>query len=278
MWLARRGWLKSQVNPAVTAALKQQNARGLDLETNSTPDAEKLQSAQHDLLEQFIKAKQDRPELLSNHEILMLGISMVFAGSDSTAWTLSAFFYYVLRTPGVYAKLVGELEANAEGGIMQFNKAQKLPYLDACVKETFRMHPAGRFPSERVVPAGGAMIGNEYIAGGTVVALNAWVLHRRKEVWGEDVETFRPERWLENLERSNRMAGALFHFGAGNFICLGRNISLLEMYKITSTALTTFDFELVDKEREWTLLPGSFVRMDSVNVRISRRARRDSGE
>jgi cytochrome P450 len=265
------------MHPAVVSAMKAQSAR-LGEKTKILENTDRLHE---DLLDQFIRAKKEHPEIISDKEILMLGVSMVLAGSDTTAWTLSAFFYYVLRAPEVYARLVTELLESTHnedlGGtnderIIPYAKAQKLPYLDACIKECFRMHPAARFSSERVVPTPGATICGEYVPGGTVVGINAWVIHRRKEIWGEDVDIFRPERWLEDGERSRKMAGMLFHFGAGNFICLGRNISLLEMYKMVAAAIRKFDWELVEPEKEWKLLDGPFVRPESVDVRVKLRS------
>lgn len=271
MWMTRKGLLGSRTNPAVISALKAQTKRLQETE-ESTKDSEKGPESTHeDLLEQFIRAKKAHPESLGDGEILMLGISMVFAGADTTAWTLSAFFYYVLRTPGVYERLIKEVRDASDGEIMHYTQAQKLPYLDACIKETFRVHPAARFGSERVVPPGGATICGEHIPAGTDVLLNPWPIHRRKDIWGEDVEVFRPERWLEDEEKAKKMAGMLFQFGSGNFMCIGRNISLLEMYKVTAATLIEFDVELADPKKPWKLVSGSFTRPESVEVRIKRR-------
>ncbi len=52
-------------------------------------------------------------------------------------------------------------------------------------------------PLERIVPEEGAQICGEFIRRGTVVGMHAWVVHRNKEVYGQDAGEFRPERWLE---------------------------------------------------------------------------------
>lgn len=51
--------------------------------------------------------------------------------------------------------------------------------------------------NERVVPPEGAIIDGYAIPGGTVVGINPWVIHRNHEVFGDDLDAFRPERWLE---------------------------------------------------------------------------------
>ena len=72
-----------------------------------------------------------------------------------------------------------------------------MPYLQAVMKEAMRMHPAVGISMPRYVPSGGAEIGGRYYPEGTVVGVNAWVIHRDREVFGEDADVFRPERWLE---------------------------------------------------------------------------------
>lgn len=124
---------------------------------------------------------------------------------------------------------------------VDFAQAQKLPYLNACIQETFRMHPASAVLLERVVPPTGANIAGEHIAGGTVVGVSSWAVHHNKDVFGQDVDTFRPERWLEPSEEQVRlMERSMLHFGAGNHLCLGKNISAREMYKVVPSLMRAF--------------------------------------
>ena len=231
-----------------------------------------------DLLDKFLQAKAKNPDTVSDREVLGMGISMVLAGSETTAITLSAVLYHVLKQPMVYQKLRQEIDtafpANGDATVV-FQKAQKLPYLDACIKEGFRIHPAGRFSAERVLPPAGATIAEHEIPGSTVVGVNAWVLHRRTEIYGDDVEVYRPERWLPTLEadkgRVVEMERTLFQFGAGRFSCIGKNISLLEMYKAIPSLIRAFDFALVEPGKEWRFESGSFANVSGVNVRLKTR-------
>ena len=60
-----------------------------------------------------------------------------------------------------------------------------------------RIHPATGFILERLVPAGGTTLCGTYLPENTVVGVNSWVIHRNKDVFGTDVDVFRPERWIE---------------------------------------------------------------------------------
>ena len=92
------------------------------------------------------------------------------------------------------------------------------------------MHPAAGLILERVVPPQGIDILGKFIPGGTIVGQNPWVLHRRSEIFGDDVDQFRPERWLEaSSSRLSQMKATMFQFGAGARTCIGKNISMLEM-------------------------------------------------
>ena len=203
-----------------------------------------------DLLSMFLKAKEERPDFFHHGRVLVMAVSMAFAGSETTAISLAAVFYYLIQNPECYRNLVAEIDNAVYSGIIEdrpnglvsWNESQQLPYFDACVKEAFRLHPAVGLPLERIVPPQGADICGEHIAGGTIVGCSAWVIHRRPEVFGKDVDAFRPERWLEaNTEKKKEMEGTMFHFGMGARTCIGKNISLLEVYKLIPSFLRRFE-------------------------------------
>jgi cytochrome P450 len=210
-----------------------------------------------DLLSKFIAAKTDHPDFMTDARVMTMAVSMAFAGSETTAISLSSVFYYLLKNPTCLEKLLEELDDNARdgffsnttSGVVTWAESQKLPYLDACVKEAFRVHPAAGLPLERIVPPAGAEIAGHHVQGGTIVGCSAWVIHRRPEIFGEDVNVYRPERWLvdekkdEESEKSRikEMNATMFHFGAGSRTCIGKNISLLEVYKLVPSVLRRFE-------------------------------------
>ena len=165
--------------------------------------------------------------------------------------TLTALFYYLLRHPRCYAKLQSEVdtqlpreEAGHRFHTVSFASASTLPYLHACVQEAFRMHPANSFNAERIVPPSGATICGNLIPGGTVVGVNAWVVQRDRGVFGADADEFRPERWLSPSEQVRQMEKTMFQFGAGDHICIGKNISLVEIYKLVPALMQYFEVGL----------------------------------
>lgn len=209
-----------------------------------------------DLLSMFLKAKEDRPDFFHDGRVLTMAVSMAFAGSETTAISLAAVFYYLLKNPRCYQNLMQELDGALEigtiearpSGITTWAESQKLPYLDACIKEAFRLHPATGLIIERIVPKQGAEICGEVIPGGTIVGCNAWVIHRRAEVFGEDAEVYRPERWLEaDPDLRRKMEASMLHFGMGARTCIGKNISLLEIYKLVPSFLKRFEVCIITR-------------------------------
>jgi len=275
--------------PVVTFAKKHMNERLAEMQQRKEKGKgdDTFTDRRGDLLSMFLKAKADHPDFMTDARVLTLAVSMAFAGSETTAISLAAVFYYLLKNPRCYEKLLEEIVGavkdgtieNRSTGIVTWAESQKLPYLDACVKEAFRLHPAAGLTLERIVPPQGAEICGEHILGGTIVGCNAWVIHRRPGVFGDEVDVYRPERWLEaGPDQLKEMNGTMFHFGMGARTCIGKNISLLEIYKLVPSFLRRFEVfalpwsigilatkfchqvQLADPDEEWKLHNAWFVK------------------
>ncbi|KAJ6121080.1 hypothetical protein N7523_005360 [Penicillium sp. IBT 18751x] len=249
--------------------------------TSEKPGSQVVGVKSPDLLSKFMAAHESHPEFMSQTLVQTMAVSMAFAGSETTAISLSAVFYFLLKHPKALARLRAEIDDAAragafgdnETGLVTWHESQRLPYLDACVKEAFRLHPAAGLPLERIVPQGGAEISGHFVPGGTIVGCSAWLIHINKKVFGEDAEFYRPERWLPDEEavktdlgkaaedrRIKEMNGTMFHFGMGSRTCLGKNISLLEIYKLVPSMLRRFEIQFTDPNQEWELVNAWFVK------------------
>lgn len=124
----------------------------------------------------------------------------VQAGSDSTAITLTSVIYHLMKNPESMNKLLAELDDANLPSPVPWDIAHRLPYLDSCIKEALRMTPAIGIPLERVSPPGGIELSGKYFESGTILGVNAWVVHRNKDVFGADAAAWRPSRWIEASE------------------------------------------------------------------------------
>lgn len=179
-----------------------------------------------DMLTKIIRAKHpSNGRQYSADDSLRTAISIVGAGSDTTSVALSAFFGYLVRNAEVYKALQHEIdEAFANGELslpVKYSKGVQLELLQACIKETLRLHPPISMSLPRVVPEGGDYIDGRYIPAGTNVSVSPYLLHRTKEAFGEDANKWNPYRWIGLDEQTRReLERVNLSFGAGNRQCI----------------------------------------------------------
>lgn len=196
-----------------------------------------------DFISKFLKAHSANPDKITRDDIFTISTANIGAGSDITAITLSAIFYYLLKNPSTYERLQFEIDNAAKEGRISdpvtFKEAQGLPYLQAVIKEALRIHPATGLPMPRIVLSTSAALAGRTFPPGTTVGINAWVAHRNQSIFGPDANSWRPERWLEIEEQSRggEVEKYFLAFGIGSRTCIGKNISLLEMCKLVPQLL-----------------------------------------
>ncbi|CVK96642.1 related to pisatin demethylase cytochrome P450 CYP57 [Fusarium mangiferae] len=208
-------------------------------------------SQKKDFLSKLFHLHNENPERFPDAAIFTTCITNIGAGSDTTSISLCAIMQNLAERPAVYQKLRHEIDAKykdlGEPDFIPFNETQSMKYLQACIKEALRLHPATGLPLERVVPRGGVVLSGTYFPAGTIVGVNTWVMHRNQDVFGVDADTFMPERWLnQSKEKLSLMEASWMPFGAGSRTCIGKNISLLEINKLIPVLVRTFDFSIVN--------------------------------
>ncbi|KAK3332588.1 cytochrome P450 [Cercophora scortea] len=229
-----------------------------------------------DFLSRFLDIRANNPAAIPEWYITVWTQSNMFAGSDTTAIMLRTIIYYLVKNPTTLAKLGAELASARAAGrlsaIATWKETREMPYLDACVKEAGRLHPVIGLALERVVPKGGAEICGKRFAEGTIVGMNPWVVHRNKEMFGEDADCWNPDRWLLcDKERRVAMERSLLTFGSGHRICLGKNISYLEIYKLIPTLFSTYEISLTNPDQDWVLSNHWLVTQKGLDVKLKRR-------
>lgn len=131
---------------------------------------------------------------------------------------------------------------------------QDLSYLDAVIREGLRINPGIAMILERVVPPSGFTLPDgRFVPSGTAIGINPAVTNRDIDVFGDDAELFNPDRWLKKngekegvfRDRFKRMKDvADFVFGGGNRLCMGRDLAMLEIYKLFATLYSLFDVSI----------------------------------
>ena len=167
-----------------------------------------------DLLSRFLIAQAQDPKT-PPFALFSWIAGNITAGSDTTATVLRSLFYYLLKNPATLRTLMSEITAARRAGLLSnpptWKETQDLRYLNACVMEAQRIHAPVGLHLERVVPKEGATLCGKYVQAGTVVGINAWVVHRDTRTFGDDVDIWRPERWIDCTETQRaRMDRAIF--------------------------------------------------------------------
>lgn len=196
-----------------------------------------------DMLASFMRHGLTKDDLFSE------ALLQILAGSDTTATAIRGIMLYLIAHPRVYTKLQAEIDAAVSSGdapaapsIVSDASLRELPYLQAVVREGLRVHPPVTDVVPKLVPKGGDSVvidGKQvFLPGGTNVSYCAWGVHHSKEMFGEDADYFRPERWLLEDDESNQDRLAAMKrttemiFGYGKYQCLGKPIAWLEITKV----------------------------------------------
>ncbi|KAF2679697.1 cytochrome P450 [Lentithecium fluviatile CBS 122367] len=245
-------WLHDRLIPLIGNWLGV-NARHGSLRAFAAKEVEQRQGTgdHQDILELLQAAQRNKPTDMNDMAVLSMATSNIFAGSDTTAISIGAVLYHLCKNPHSMKKLKDELdtmsnEAGSETRPLPLAVANKMPYLQACIYEALRLHPAVGMSLPRTSPQGGIDIDGTYIPGGAVVGTNPWVIHRNTDVFGKDADAFKPERWLG--EGRGQLERFFFAFGSGARMCLGRNLSWIEISKLVPSLLHRWDLELVDAD------------------------------
>jgi cytochrome P450 len=162
------------------------------------------------------------------------------AGTDTTATAIRMTMFYLMTNPDAYRKLQAEVDAAVKDGRITSSpisdaEAKRLPYLQAVIKEGLRIWPpvSGLMPkicdTEQVVCG-------KTIPPGTNVCWAAMAVLRNKEIFGQDAEYFRPDRWVEETDEDKLKAMEqvqMLCFGTSSrWECLGKAIALIELNKV----------------------------------------------
>ncbi|WQF76942.1 Putative cytochrome P450 [Colletotrichum destructivum] len=179
------------------------------------------------------------------------------AGSDMTATAIRATLLHIITNRRVLTALCAEIkEARPSWPVVTEAEARKMRYLQAVIKEGLRIFPAVVGQMSKEVPKGGDTFKGVYLPEGTRIGYGAWGIFRRAEVWGQDADEFRPDRWLEaDAERSRLMETTLeLVFGHGKWKCLGRNVAMMELQKVFVELLRRYELVLCDPTKPWKSL------------------------
>ena len=208
---------------------------------------EKRQEEGHSGKQKYVFLEALAEQTRDPEELRAQLLNILLAGRDTTASLLSCLFHELLRNPEIFTKLrktvidtFGTYDDPAE---ITFATLKNCGYLQQCLNETLRLWTvvpgnARRTNKATVLPRGGGPDGKSpvYIKPQTDVNYSVHVMHRRKDLWGEDADKFQPERF-----EGRKYGWEYLPFNGGPRICIGQQFALTEASYVTVMLLQKFD-------------------------------------
>ncbi|KAL9414588.1 hypothetical protein AB3S75_042954 [Citrus x aurantiifolia] len=202
-----------------------------------------------DMLDTLLNIIQDKSVEIDIKHIKHLFADLFIAGNDTTSITMEWAMTELLHNPGALSKAKLELEQTVgKGNPIEESDIIRLPYLQAVVKETFRLHP----PAPLLIPR--KALEDVEIAGFTVpkgaqLFVNVWAISRDESTW-DNPHTFIPERFLRSNVDFKGQNFELIPFGAGRRICPGLPLAIRMLYLMLGSLINSFDWKLENENMD----------------------------
>ncbi|KAK9062436.1 hypothetical protein SSX86_019622 [Deinandra increscens subsp. villosa] len=245
-------WLDLQ---GVTKKMKKLHAR-FDVFLDTILQQHKSSSAgvssQPDLLSTLIALKDDadgQGGKLSDIEIKALLQDLFVAGTDTSSSTVEWAMAELIRHPQLLKQAQEEVDTVVgRDRLVTESDLSQLTFLQAIVKETFRLHPSTPLSLPRI-SSESCEVDGYYIPKGSTLLVNVWAIARDPKMWTDPLK-FQPTRFLPGGEKPNvDVRGNDFEvipFGAGRRICVGMSLGLRMVQLLIATLVQTFDWELAN--------------------------------
>jgi len=148
-------------------------------------------------------------------------MTIIMAGHETTATTLSFTLYLLLTNPKKLEKLKKEIHEyrDIKLDLVSLNKLQ---YLDACINESLRLYPSAWLLGRRSL--NNDQLGMYHIEKDSNILISPYAIHRSHINW-EKPNGYIPERFLNSDMKNSK---CFLPFGKGPRICIGMNLSIIE--------------------------------------------------
>ncbi|KAH6980715.1 cytochrome P450 [Ilyonectria sp. MPI-CAGE-AT-0026] len=217
-----------------------------------------------DMLDHYIAMREPDGSKATVPSILAETGNIIGAGADTTSIGIRAVLAQLVLHPEDYLQVREEVDkAYAEGGFasgysgIPYLVAEKLTFLNACVKEALRLHPSILWQLPRQAPANGVQIAGHYIPSSATISMSPIAQNRDTSVFGADADNWRPTRWMASKgsdpAQIREMDKFNVTFGYGARTCVGRNLALVEIHKFIADFVRRYDAQFMNKQRPFVV-------------------------
>lgn len=200
----------------------------------------------HDFLQLMLENSADK-NARDEENITASATSLFLDGYETSAITLGFFAYQLAENTEVQEKLSNEVNAILEkyNGEINYEALGEMTYMDQALNESMRLYPAlGVLLKKSSQPC--TLVGEDglecTLEPGIDIIIPVQAIHREPKYWGENPDTFNPERFGVNREHE-RPKMAFLPFGEGPRICVGMRFAVLQIKAAICTILKDFSIE-----------------------------------
>jgi cytochrome P450 len=178
-----------------------------------------------DVLSMLLVARdEDDGSQLSDREVRDEVMTLLLAGHETTANTLTWTWYELGRNPAALAALDAEVRRVLGDRPVTTADLPQLPWTAAVIDEALRLHPPAYMVGREALRE--VELGGHRIPERSPVAVNIRGIHRRADYYPDPL-AFRPERMLPEAKKA-RPRHHFLPFGAGPRVCIGSHFALME--------------------------------------------------
>ncbi|KAK3581603.1 hypothetical protein CHS0354_017462 [Potamilus streckersoni] len=191
------------------------------------------------------EGKEDILEQLTETHLIQTLLDIFQAGIDTTRLTLRFALFHMAQYPNIQEKVHKEINEAVSGGRLPgMADRVNLGYTEAVLHESMRLAPVAPTGLPHVATCA-TKIGDYEIPKGTMVLINFWALHHDPHQWDE-VEKFKPERFLSEGNKLGPKPESWLPFSAGRRVCLGETVAKPELYLIFAGLMQRFTVKFPD--------------------------------
>ncbi|PON97218.1 Cytochrome P450, E-class, group I [Trema orientale] len=189
----------------------------------------------------------EKENKLSDSDMIAVLWEMIFRGTDTVAILLEWVLARMVLHPEIQSKAQSEIDTVVgHSRPVLDSDIPKLPYLQAVVKETLRLHPPGPLLSWARLAIHDVHVGSHFIPAGTTAMVNMWAITHDEKIWSEP-NVFKPERFIEEEDVSIMGSDLrLAPFGAGRRVCPGKALGLASVHTWLALFLQGFKWLPLD--------------------------------
>ncbi|CAN6983767.1 unnamed protein product [Brassica oleracea var. botrytis] len=179
-------------------------------------------------------------------------ISFIMVGRDPTSAAMTWLFWLLSENDDVENKLLQEVEPLISLGL-GFEELKEMSYKKACLCEALRLYPPVSWDSKHA--ANDVLPDGTRVKKGDKVTYFPYEMGRMENLWGEDCEEFKPNRWFDSepgitepvLKPVSPFKFPVFQ--AGTRVCIGKEMAFMQMKFVVGSVLSRFEIIPVSKHK-----------------------------